>query len=91
MSLQFLLDTNVISEVNKKIPNQFVVEKLDLHAKKIATASVVVHELLYGALRMPAESARRQFLIDYVAEIPLKIPVLDYDLKAARWHAEERA
>lgn len=91
MSLQFLLDTNVISEINKKIPNESVVEKMNVYEGKVATASVVVHELLYGSLRMPPESARRKFLLDYIAEMPFKIAILDYDLNAARWHAEERA
>ncbi|MEM8640259.1 MAG: type II toxin-antitoxin system VapC family toxin [Cyanobacteria bacterium P01_G01_bin.54] len=91
MSLQFLLDTNVISEINRKRPNKLVVEKMALYEGKVATASVVVHELLYGALRMPTESARRKFLLDYVAEMPSKVAILDYDLRAARWHAEERA
>lgn len=91
MSLQFLLDTNVISEINKKIPNESVVEKMNVYEGKVATASVVVHELLYGSLRMPPESARRKFLLDYIAEMSFKIAILDYDLNAARWHAEERA
>ncbi|MEQ8464122.1 PIN domain-containing protein [Coleofasciculus sp. E1-EBD-02] len=91
MTAQFLLDTNVISEVNKKVPNQSVVAKMDLYEGKVATASVVVHELLYGTLRMPPESAKRTFLLDYLAELPSKMVVFDYNLNAARWHAEERA
>lgn len=91
MTAQFLLDTNVISEINKKVPNESVVTKMDLYEGNVATASVVVHELLYGVLRMPPESAKRSFLLDYLTELPLRMTVLDYDLNAARWHAEERA
>ncbi|MGP1386905.1 MAG: type II toxin-antitoxin system VapC family toxin [Thainema sp.] len=91
MTALFLLDTNIISEINKKAPNDSVVAKMDLYEGKVATASVVVHELLYGVLRMPPESAKRRFLLDYLTELPSKLTVLDYDLDAARWHAEERA
>ncbi len=66
MSLKFLLDTNVISEVNKKIPNPFVLEKLSLHQNEVATASTVIHELLYGCLHLPSESAKRKYLEDYI-------------------------
>lgn len=91
MTAQFLLDTNIISEINKKVPNESVVTKMDLYEGNVATASVVVHELLYGVLRMPPESAKRRFLLDYLTELPSRMTVLDYDLNAARWHAEERA
>ncbi|WP_373478305.1 type II toxin-antitoxin system VapC family toxin [Geminocystis sp.] len=87
----YLLDTNVISEINKKIPNQSVVEKISLYQREIATASTVIHELLYGSLRLPPESAKRKFLLDYISQIPLKMPILDYDLKSAQYHAQERA
>jgi tRNA(fMet)-specific endonuclease VapC len=40
---------------------------------------------------MPPESAKRTFLLDYLAELPSKMVVFDYNLNAARWHAEERA
>ena len=91
MSFRFLLDTNIISEINKKIPNKLVVDNMNQYQGKVATASVVIHELLFGCLRLPRESGRRRFLEDYIEEIPVKMPVLDYDLNAAKWHAQERA
>jgi tRNA(fMet)-specific endonuclease VapC len=91
LSFRFLLDTNIISEINKKIPNKLVVDNMNQYQGKVATASVVIHELLFGCLRLPRESGRRRFLEDYIEEIPVKMPVLDYDLNAAKWHAQERA
>jgi len=91
VSFRFLLDTNIISEINKKIPNKLVVDKMNQYQGEVATASVVIHELLFGCLRLPTESGRRRFLEDYIEEIPAKMPVLDYDLKTAKWHAQERA
>ncbi|GCL39981.1 type II toxin-antitoxin system VapC family toxin [Sphaerospermopsis reniformis] len=91
MSFRFLLDTNIISEINKKIPNKLVVDKMNLYQDEVATASVVIHELLFGCLRLPTDSGKRRFLEDYIEEIPAKIPVFDYDINAAKWHAQERA
>ena len=91
MTFRFLLDTNIISEINKKIPNKLVVDKLNQYQGEVVTASVVIHELLFGCLRLPPESGRRHFLEDYIEEIPVKMPVLDYDINTAKWHAQERA
>jgi tRNA(fMet)-specific endonuclease VapC len=91
VSVRFLLDTNIISEINKKIPNKLVVNKITQYQVKITTASVVIHELLFGCLRLPPDSGRRRFLEDYIEEIPSKMPIFDYDLNAAKWHAQERA
>lgn len=90
MSLKYLLDTNILSEPARPIPNANVLHKLDIHKSEIAVSSVVVHELLHGCLRLP-ESKRRESLWNYIHESVLNLPVLGYDLKAAQWHAQERA
>lgn len=90
MTLRYLLDTNVISEATRPSPNPNIVQKLTEHQWEIATAAVVFHELLYGCLRL-VESQKRQFLLEYINQIPLKMPILSYDPEAAQWHAEERA
>jgi tRNA(fMet)-specific endonuclease VapC len=90
MSLKFLLDTNILSEPARPIPNANVLHKLDIHKSEVAISSVVAHELLYGCLRMP-ESKRREYLRNYIYESVLNLPVFDYDFKAAQWHAQERA
>ena len=59
MSCRFLLGTNVISEVNKPIPNPLVVEQMNQYQSEVSTAATVMHELLYGTLRLPPESSRR--------------------------------
>jgi tRNA(fMet)-specific endonuclease VapC len=90
MSLKYLLDTNIISEVNRIKPNANVTKKTSEHEREIGTASVVNHELLYGCLSMP-ESKKRQLLLAYVHLIPQKMPILNYSLEAAQWHEHERA
>ncbi|NJL80807.1 MAG: type II toxin-antitoxin system VapC family toxin [Richelia sp. RM2_1_2] len=90
MSLKYLLDTNILSEPARPIPNVNVLHKLDIHKSEIVLSSIVVHELLHGCLRLP-ESKRRESLWNYIHESVLNLPVLDYDLNAAQWHAQERA
>ncbi|HEY9799340.1 MAG TPA: PIN domain-containing protein [Leptolyngbyaceae cyanobacterium] len=64
-------------------------KQLDIHKSEVAVSSVVVHELLHGCLRLP-ESKRREYLRNYIYESVLNLPIFDYDLKAAQWHAQER-
>jgi tRNA(fMet)-specific endonuclease VapC len=91
MSLQFLLDTNVLSEPAKRDPHPAVLRRLEAHAQDLATCSIVWHELLYGAARLP-RSRRRTTLETYLVDvIEATLPILSYDADAARWHAEERA
>ena len=90
MSIKYLLDTNIISEATRQIPNVNVFKKLTEHQRETATGSVVMHELLSGCLRL-VESRKRQFLLEYINQIPLKMPILNYDLQAAQWHAQERS
>lgn len=90
MSLKYLLDTNIISQAMRPSPNPNLVERLTVNKLEIATATVVVHELLYGCFRLPESKKRRAFL-EYIEEVVLNLPIFDYDLRAAQWHAEERA
>ena len=46
--MSFLLDTNTLSEPARPIPNENVLHRLNIHQAKIVTASIVVHELVYG-------------------------------------------
>ena len=90
MSLKYLLDTNIISEPIRPIPNENVVNNINIHKLEIAVATVTIHELLYGCLRLP-ESRKREILNKYIQESVLSLPILDYDLKSAQYHAQERA
>ncbi len=89
MSVKFLLDTNILSEPSRPIPNQNVLNKLDIYRSEIGVASVVVHEMLYGCWRLP-KSKRRDYLWNYINDSVLILPVFDYNFESARWHAQER-
>ena len=88
----FLLDTNIISEPLRSRPNPVVIRMLQQYSSDIATATVVLHELLFGCYRLPIESNKRQIIEVYLQrEIKQKIPIIPYDIAAAEWFAREQA
>ena len=90
MSLKYLLDTNIFSELMRPAPNPKIIKIVDRCKEEIATASTVVHELLYGCLRLP-KSKKRQAFMEYINDSVLNLPIFDYDLNAAQLHAQERS
>jgi len=90
MTVRFLLDSNILSEPSRPMPNAQVLNQLDLYRSQVGVASVVVHEILYGCWRLP-QSRRKDSLWRYIQDSVLGLPMFDYDLDAARWHAQERA
>ncbi len=90
VSIRYLLDTNVLSEPVRPVPNPRVVEKLLAYEDVVATASPVWHAVLFGYRRLPP-SRRRESLERYLFDIVRLRPILPYDQPAAEWHAAERA
>lgn len=91
MSLRFLLDTNVLSEPLKKLPNTAVLEQMDRYQSEVAIASVTWHEIWFGCYRLPA-SRRRQRIEQYLTNVVKPdVPILPYDSESALWFAQERS
>ena len=91
MTIKYLLDTNILSEAIRPKPNPNVLQKLQLHQQELSTATLVIHELLFGCYRLPV-SKKRETLQFYIENVILpNLPLFDYDLKSAQWHATERA
>ncbi len=89
--MKYLLDTNVISEPTKTIPDHVVMEQLKHHQHEVATAAPVWHELLYGCFRLPP-SKKRDMLKSFIKDvIYYNMKILPYDDRAAEYHAAERA
>jgi tRNA(fMet)-specific endonuclease VapC len=89
--IRFLLDTNVISEAIKALPNKAVMRKLEVHQEEIAIASPVWHELQFGCYRLPA-SRKRSILKSFLSDVVRpSMEILPYDEAAAEWHADQRA
>ncbi len=91
MTPKYLLDTNILSEAIRQKTNPNVLQKLQLHQQELSTATLVIHELLFGCYRLP-RSKKRETLQSYIENVILPdIPLFDYDLKSSQWHATERA
>lgn len=85
-----ILDTNVISELQKKEPNELVVQYVNsLDPTSTYITSITVGELLYGVDILPL-GRRKQELEDSVFKIikeVFKNRVLPYDFDAASHYA----
>jgi len=91
VSIRYLLDTNVLSEPIKSHPDARTLECIAEHDGKLATCSVVWHELCFGVARLAA-SKKRAAIEAYLDEAVRSIlPILPYDQETAAWHAQERA
>jgi tRNA(fMet)-specific endonuclease VapC len=91
VSLRFLLDTNVLSEPLRQVPNRRLLDRLDRHIGTMGLAAPTWHELRFGCERLP-RSRRREQIEDYLATVVrVDFPILPYDEEAAAWHARERA
>lgn len=90
--IQFLLDTNILSEPLRPQPNPGVMHALAQYSGEMATATLILHEMLFGCYRLPAPSRKRHAIEAYLKqEVEPKLPLLPYDTEAAKWHAIERA
>ncbi len=87
----YLLDTNVLSEPLKSVPDQSSMAMLKKHQDEIATAAPVWHELRFGCFRLPP-SRKRKLIESYLdGVIRRSLDILPYEERAAAWHASERA
>ena len=87
MTLHYLLDTNIISEPVRPVPNANVMTKLIEAKSTVAIASIVWQEVLLGCYRMP-DSKRRSAIEAYLQEeVKVKLPILPYTQEAAEWFA----
>ncbi len=91
MKLTYLLDTNVVSELTKPLPDPRVLSRFEAHEGRMGMPAPVWHELLYGVARLPPghrQDRLRAFLLDVA--LP-NLPILPYDEHAAWIHAEARS
>lgn len=90
VALRYLLDTNVLSEPMRPVPDPAVMSRITAAGDTIVTASPVWHEIEFGRLSLPAGKRRRaiEAIIDALSAV---LTILPYDARAASWHARERA
>jgi predicted nucleic acid-binding protein len=83
--VKFLVDSNVLSEPTKPAPETRVVEWLRTHEHELAVSPIILGELEYGILLLPA-SRRRTRLEQWFAAGVQRMRVLDFDTAvAAQW------
>ncbi len=80
--MRYLVDANVLSEPTKPAPEIRVVEWLRHHEPDLAVNPVILGELEYGILLLPA-SRRRARLEQWFAAGMQRLRVLDFDTAAA--------
>jgi tRNA(fMet)-specific endonuclease VapC len=89
--MKYLLDTNVLSEAVKSVPDKSVLKMFEKWEREIVTAAPVWHELQLGCQRLP-RSRKREIIASFLNDIVKRtMLILPYDDKAAEWHARERA
>lgn len=89
--INYLLDSNILSEPARREPNADVMENLAKHDGEYATAAIVWHELNYGCHLLP-QSKRKTQLLSYLAMLrDSNLIILPFDQSAAEWFAQERA
>lgn len=87
----YLLDTCVISEPAKAVPNQQVLERLKEYEGRCCISSFTWNELIYGVERM-SESGRKKQLFSYMMDVVSPFfPVVDYSASAAWIHGQLRS
>ena len=79
----YLLDTNILSEPLKKIPDEAVLEFLEKNETSIATCSLVIHELIYG-MEILDEGKKKKILDTYIKSVLETLPIFEYAKEKAR-------
>ena len=83
--MRYLVDANVLSEPTKPSPNSSVLAWLREYEHELAISPVVLGELEYGILILPA-SRRRAHLEEWFRAGVSRIRILDFDAStAAAW------
>jgi predicted nucleic acid-binding protein len=86
-----LLDTNVLSELIRRVPDEGVTRWLDsLDAAAVATTAITAAELLYGVARLPAGRRKERLseAIRALIEEDLGGRVEPFDAPAATHYAD---
>lgn len=81
--MKYLVDANVLSEPTRPAPGARVVGWLRAHEAELAVNPVILGELEYGILLLPA-GRRRARLERWFAEGIQRLRVLDLDARTAR-------
>ncbi len=90
LSVTYLLDTNILSELAKREPDPTVEQRLEYHQFQCAVGAPTIEELSFGINRL-APSAKRAMLMLWLDEILKDFIQLPYDHHCGLWLGRERA
>jgi tRNA(fMet)-specific endonuclease VapC len=87
--LTYLLDTDILSNLMKRVPSSALIARLvRVPPEQQFTSSITLGELVYGAHR----SNRAEALLERIeGTLVSELPVLPFDASAARRYGEVRA
>lgn len=85
-----IVDTNVLSEAMRPVPEPAVTDWLRHHGAEIVVTSVTAAELLFGASRLP-EGARKRALESAIASVLEAVEVLPFGRQQAALYASIRS
>lgn len=83
--MRYLLDTNVVIAILNRTEGKVFVNTLKHRSEDVATSSIVMHELFFGAYKS-ARQARNLSVVE-----ALRLMVLDFDSEDAREAGKVRA
>lgn len=86
----YLLDTNVVSELTKRNPNQKLIERMTNNSSICAICSTVLQESVFGLEELP-EGKRKETIRTYIEKIKNSFNVIPYDAFAAEICGQIRA
>lgn len=83
--MRFLVDANIISEPTRAMPNPRVLAWLEAHQSACAVNPIILGEIEYGILLLPAGPRRRR-LLQWFEDAIRALDVIDLDAAtAAEW------
>jgi predicted nucleic acid-binding protein len=85
--MKYLVDANVLSEATRPRPDASVLAWLGRHENVIAVNPIVLGEIRYGILQLPA-GKKRDRLLDWFAAGAAYLPVFDLDAETAQVWAQ---
>ena len=88
--IDYVLDTNTVSELMRGRPNEALARALALRWQACALPAPVVNELQYGVSRIESP-ARRAVYQEWLERLLSDMPTVPLDSMCAQWHGRERA
>ena len=88
--IEYVLDTNVLSELMRERPNVALETTLRQRRKACAIPAPVIDELQFGVSRIAAGERQKMYQA-WLEALMADFPIIPLDGLCAQWHGRERA